>query len=117
MSGRAGRRGKDDRGIVIQILDEQMEPDVAKNMIYGASDALFRLGDLIFIFIFFHFYLLSSLFRLSFLVNLFVLFLQRLFVLVYLSPGPNLLVLSVVMISLIIYPCFLSIAHQIVHII
>ena len=40
MSGRAGRRGKDDRGIVIQILDEQMEPDVAKNMIYGASDAL-----------------------------------------------------------------------------
>lgn len=42
MSGRAGRRGKDDRGIVIQILDEQMEPDVAKNMIYGASDALFR---------------------------------------------------------------------------
>ena len=42
MSGRAGRRGKDDRGIVIQILDEQMEPDVAKNMIYGASDPLFR---------------------------------------------------------------------------
>ena len=44
MSGRAGRRGKDDRGIVIQILDEQMEPDVAKNMIYGASDPLFRCG-------------------------------------------------------------------------
>ena len=42
MSGRAGRRGKDDRGIVIQIIDEQMEPDVAKNMIYGASDPLFR---------------------------------------------------------------------------
>ena len=42
MSGRAGRRGKDDKGIVIQILDEQMEPDVAKNMIYGASDPLFR---------------------------------------------------------------------------
>lgn len=41
MSGRAGRRGKDDRGIVIQILDEKMEPDVAKNMIYGASDPLF----------------------------------------------------------------------------
>jgi ATP-dependent RNA helicase DOB1 len=39
--GRAGRRGKDDRGIVIQILDEKMEPDVAKNMIYGASDPLF----------------------------------------------------------------------------
>lgn len=41
MSGRAGRRGKDDKGIVIQMLDEKMEPDVAKNMIYGASDPLF----------------------------------------------------------------------------
>jgi ATP-dependent RNA helicase DOB1 len=40
MSGRAGRRGKDDRGIVIQMLDEKMEPEVTKNMIYGASDAL-----------------------------------------------------------------------------
>lgn len=30
MSGRAGRRGKDDRGIVIQMLDEKMEPQVAK---------------------------------------------------------------------------------------
>lgn len=40
MSGRAGRRGKDDRGIVIQMLDEKVEPDVAKNMIYGASDPL-----------------------------------------------------------------------------
>ena len=40
MSGRAGRRGKDDRGIVIQMLDEKMEPDVAKSMIYGASDPL-----------------------------------------------------------------------------
>lgn len=25
MSGRAGRRGKDDRGIVIQMLDEKMD--------------------------------------------------------------------------------------------
>eukprot|EP01038_Epipyxis_sp_PR26KG_P004620 gene4620-6499_t len=41
MSGRAGRRGKDDRGIVIQMLDEKIEPDIAKNMIYGASDPLF----------------------------------------------------------------------------
>jgi ATP-dependent RNA helicase DOB1 len=41
MSGRAGRRGKDDKGIVIQMLDEKMEPDIAKNMIYGASDPLF----------------------------------------------------------------------------
>jgi ATP-dependent RNA helicase DOB1 len=40
MSGRAGRRGKDERGIVIQMLDEKMEPEIAKNMIYGASDPL-----------------------------------------------------------------------------
>eukprot|EP01041_Mallomonas_annulata_P000722 gene722-1392_t len=40
MSGRAGRRGKDDRGIVIQMLDEKMEPDVAKNMLYGPADPL-----------------------------------------------------------------------------
>ena len=40
MSGRAGRRGKDDRGIVIQMLDEKMAPEVTKNMIYGASDPL-----------------------------------------------------------------------------
>lgn len=41
MSGRAGRRGKDDKGIVIQMLEDKMEPDVAKNMIYGASDPLY----------------------------------------------------------------------------
>lgn len=46
MSGRAGRRGKDDRGVVIQMLDEKMEPDVAKDMIYGASDPLCRSGFL-----------------------------------------------------------------------
>lgn len=41
MSGRAGRRGKDDKGIVIQMLEDKMEPDVTKNMIYGASDPLY----------------------------------------------------------------------------
>eukprot|EP00752_Nemacystus_decipiens_P013490 g11949.t1 len=40
MSGRAGRRGKDDRGIVIQMLGEKMDPLVAKGMLYGEADAL-----------------------------------------------------------------------------
>lgn len=35
MSGRAGRRGKDDRGIVIQMLDEKMDPQVAKGTCQG----------------------------------------------------------------------------------
>ncbi len=37
MSGRAGRRGKDDRGIVIQMMDEKMEPSVCKGILYGES--------------------------------------------------------------------------------
>lgn len=47
MSGRAGRRGKDLRGNVIQMIDEKMDPAVAKNMIYGSSDPLsssYRVG-------------------------------------------------------------------------
>ena len=40
MSGRAGRRGKDDRGIVIQMLDEKMEPSVCKGILYGDPDPL-----------------------------------------------------------------------------
>ncbi len=35
MSGRAGRRGKDDRGLVIQMLDEKMEPAICKGILYG----------------------------------------------------------------------------------
>ena len=40
MSGRAGRRGKDDRGIVIQMVDEKMEPSVCKGVLYGDPDPL-----------------------------------------------------------------------------
>ncbi|EIE21291.1 antiviral helicase [Coccomyxa subellipsoidea C-169] len=40
MSGRAGRRGLDDRGIVMLMLDTRMEPAVAKSMVQGAPDTL-----------------------------------------------------------------------------
>ncbi|KAF8976680.1 ATP-dependent RNA helicase mtr4 [Entomortierella lignicola] len=40
MSGRAGRRGLDERGIVIMMLDEKMEPAVAKGMVKGTTDPL-----------------------------------------------------------------------------
>jgi ATP-dependent RNA helicase DOB1 len=47
MSGRAGRRGLDDRGIVIMMIDTSMEPAVAKEIVRGQQDNLnsaFHLG-------------------------------------------------------------------------
>jgi ATP-dependent RNA helicase DOB1 len=40
MSGRAGRRGLDDRGITMMILNKKMDVDVCKSMLLGKSDPL-----------------------------------------------------------------------------
>ncbi|KAL4230220.1 Exosome RNA helicase MTR4 [Mactra antiquata] len=40
MSGRAGRRGLDDRGIVILMIDEKMPPSAGKLVLKGAPDPL-----------------------------------------------------------------------------
>ncbi|KAI1343842.1 rRNA-processing arch domain-containing protein [Xylariaceae sp. FL0016] len=47
MSGRAGRRGLDERGIVIMMVDDKLEPQTAKDIVVGQQDRLnsaFHLG-------------------------------------------------------------------------
>ncbi|KAK3941768.1 rRNA-processing arch domain-containing protein [Diplogelasinospora grovesii] len=47
MAGRAGRRGLDDRGIVIMMVDGKLEPEVARGIVVGQQDRLnsaFHLG-------------------------------------------------------------------------
>ncbi|KAI1269354.1 rRNA-processing arch domain-containing protein [Xylariaceae sp. FL1019] len=47
MSGRAGRRGLDERGIVIMMVDDKLEPETAKTIVVGQQDSLnsaFHLG-------------------------------------------------------------------------
>lgn len=47
MSGRAGRRGLDERGVVIMMVGEEMDPGVAKEIVRGEQDRLnsaFHLG-------------------------------------------------------------------------
>lgn len=40
MSGRAGRRGLDDRGVVIMMINDKMEPATAKEIVRGEQDKL-----------------------------------------------------------------------------
>ncbi|KAM7542423.1 hypothetical protein Aperf_G00000012107 [Anoplocephala perfoliata] len=40
MSGRAGRRGKDDRGTVILMIDKTVTPEAARQLLLGAPDPL-----------------------------------------------------------------------------
>ncbi|XP_063225219.1 exosome RNA helicase MTR4 [Bacillus rossius redtenbacheri] len=41
MSGRAGRRGQDDRGIVILMIDEKVSPQAGRDIVKGSADPIY----------------------------------------------------------------------------
>lgn len=40
MSGRAGRRGIDDKGVTIVMIDEKISPSVGRSLFKGAADPI-----------------------------------------------------------------------------
>ena len=52
MSGRAGRRGIDKRGVCILMVDEKLEPSTAKMMLKGSADSLNRYAGVLFCWLF-----------------------------------------------------------------